>query len=87
MMNIYLCDLLPSPAIDCGLLTNPANGIVDVSQGTTLGRMATYNCIEEYRLIGEQTRTCEAGGGWSGNAPTCGEFMTCSALIYTRIIY
>ena len=76
MINFYLCDLLPSPAIDCGPLTNPANGMVDVSQGTTLGRMATYTCIDEYQLIGEQTRTCEAGGDWSGDAPSCGKF-TC----------
>jgi len=77
-MYFYLCVLLPSPAIDCGTLTDPANGMVDVSQGTTLNRMANYTCIGGYELIGERTRTCEAGG-WSGDAPTCGKF--------THIIY
>ena len=64
---------VPSPAFDCGTLTDPANGMVDVSQGTTLGQVANYTCIGGYQLIGERTRTCEAGG-WSGNAPTCGKF-------------
>jgi len=54
--------------------------MVDVSQGTTLNQMATYTCIGGYELIGERTRTCEAGG-WSWDAPTCGKFKTCSIVL------
>ena len=47
--------------------------MVDVSQGTTLNQMATYSCNGGYELTGGATRTCQTTG-WSGSAPTCGEF-------------
>ena len=50
--------------------------MVDVSQGTTFGQMATYSCNGGYELTGGATRTCQTTG-WSGSAPTCGEFKTC----------
>ena len=37
--------------------------------------MATYSCSGGYELTGGATHTCEATG-WSGSAPTCGEFKT-----------
>ena len=64
-------DFIPiSTGVHCGILTNPTNGQVS-SNGTTFGETATYSCNTGYNLVGDSTRTCEAAGAWSGNAPTC----------------
>ena len=60
-----------STAVDCGSLTDPANGQVDHTAGTTFGRTATYSCNTGYNLVGDNTRTCQVIGYWSGSAPTC----------------
>ena len=57
--------------MDCGSLTDPANGQVDLTSGTTFGLNATYNCNTGYNLVGDSTRTCQATGNWSGSKPTC----------------
>ena len=57
--------------VNCGTLTNPANGQVAHTAGTTFGRTATYSCDSGYNLVGESVRTCLATGVWSGSAPTC----------------
>ena len=56
--------------MDCGDLDDPENGQV-VLTGTTLRSIATYSCSVGYVLVGEQTRTCQANGQWSGRAPFC----------------
>ena len=57
--------------MDCGSLTDPANGQVDLTSGTTFNQTATYSCNTGYNLVGDSTRTCQATGVWSGSAPTC----------------
>jgi len=57
--------------VDCGGLSAPANGTVDVP-GTTYGSQATYACHESYVLSGSATTSCQASGEWSTPAPTCG---------------
>ena len=57
--------------MDCGTLTNPVNGQVNHTAGTTFEQTATYSCNTGYNLVGDGTRTCQATGVWSGNAPTC----------------
>ena len=57
--------------VDCGNLTDPANGSVNHTAGTTLGQTATYSCYTGYNLVGDSTRTCQASANWSRNAPTC----------------
>ena len=57
--------------IDCGGLANPVNGVVDLSNGTTLGSVARYSCGDIYELVGEATRNCTLQDTWSGEAPTC----------------
>ncbi len=57
-------------AVDCGPLTDPTNGFVTVPI-TTFGSTATYTCITGYTVTGDMTRTCGAGGMWSGSDPTC----------------
>jgi len=63
--------IFPSTVVDCGNLTNPANGQVSHTAGTTFGETATYSCNTGYNLVGNSTRTCEATGAWSGSEPTC----------------
>ena len=57
--------------VDCGSLTDPANGQVTHTAGTSLGQTATYSCNTGYNPVGDSTRTCQATGNWSGSAPTC----------------
>ena len=55
--------------VDCGNLTNPANGQVIHTAGTTYGQRATYSCNTGYNLVGGTTRTGQATGVWVGSAP------------------
>ena len=71
--NIDLCDtvIILLTAVDCDNLTDPSNGQVDHTAGTTFGQTVTYSCETGYNLVGDSTRTCQATGNWSGSAPTC----------------
>ena len=68
--HLHIAFLL-STVVDCGALTDPANGQVSHPDGTTFGETATYSCNPDYNLVGDSTRTCEATGDWSGSEPTC----------------
>ena len=68
-INLHIIFLLLT--VDCGNLTDPANGRVNHTAGTTFGQTATYSCNTGYNLVGDSTRTCQATGNWSGSAPTC----------------
>ena len=57
--------------MDCGNLTDPTNGQVTHTSGTTFGQTATYSCNTGYKLVENNTRTCQTTGVWSGSAPTC----------------
>ena len=57
--------------MDCGTLTNPANGQVSHTAGTTFGQTANYSCNTGYNLVGGSSRTCQATGVWSASVPTC----------------
>ncbi|XP_064386142.1 mucin-2-like isoform X2 [Halichondria panicea] len=57
--------------VDCGVLTDPTNGAVDTSSGTTFMMTATYTCNTGYNIVGDMTRTCQDAMLWSGAAPTC----------------
>ena len=37
--------------------TDPANGQVNHTAGTTMGQTATYSCNTGYNLVGDSTRT------------------------------
>ena len=68
-MCLFVCVCVG--AVDCGNLTNPANGHVNQTTGTTFGQTAIYSCNTGYNLVGESTHTCQATGEWSGSEPTC----------------
>ncbi len=68
------CNYSPSvsvTAVNCGDLTDPINGAVSTSSGTTFNQVATYSCIPGYMISGATTRTCQASGSWSLTPPTC----------------
>ena len=69
-------------AVNCGTLTNPTNGSVTHTAGTTFGRTATYSCNVGYNLVGGRNRTCQATAVWSGNAPTCQGICMFLHLVY-----
>ena len=64
--------------MNCGALTNPANGQVSHPGGTTVGQTATYSCNTGHNLVGSSTRTCQATGQWSGDAPICERKLYCT---------
>ena len=63
----------PFTVVECGTLTNLANGLINHTTGATFGQTATYSCNTGFNLVGgsSATRTCQATGIWSGSAPTC----------------
>ena len=69
--------------VDCGSLTDPANGQVTHVTGTDLGQTATYSCNTGYNLVGDSTRTCQATGNWSGSAPTCEGMLLHSVYLWS----
>ena len=75
------------PAQECGTLKNPRYGQV-VLTGTIFGSTATYSCNTGFILVGEQTRTCQANGKWSGRAATCHrKYETSTYTIITMVLY
>ena len=68
-----------STVVDCGTLSNPLNGQVNHTAGTTFGETATYSCNTGLNLVGDSTRTCQATGAWSGSKPTCQRMLLISS--------
>ncbi len=60
-----------SSVVDCGLLSNPANGTVNAPSETTYQQIAVYSCHTGYNVTGSTTSTCGAEGKWTPAAPTC----------------
>ena len=67
----HMCIYLLLTVVNCGNLTNPVNGQLSHTAGTTFGQTGTYRCNTGYNLVGDNTRICLATGVWSGSAPTC----------------
>jgi CUB/sushi domain-containing protein len=65
-------------AVSCNNLTNPDNGLVNIS-GMAFGSNAVYSCTTGYILEGTEERTCTANGTWSGVEPTC-KIVDCLSL-------
>jgi hypothetical protein len=57
--------------VDCGKLEDPKNGKVQALT-TTFKSEAVYSCAPNHALQnGDEKRTCQSKGTWSGTAPTC----------------
>lgn len=74
--NYIICWITDVSDVDCGDLSNPANGIVTFNL-TTYWSPAIYSCNEGFELMGEEERRCLADDMWSGEAPTCVEEGEC----------
>ena len=62
--------------IQCSVLSTPANGeIVSCSSGRVgvgyEGDSCNFTCNTGYELTGNDTRTCQSDGSWSGSDTTC----------------
>ena len=44
-----------------------------------VGETVDYKCAEGFKLQGASNRTCESGGTWNGQAPTC-VYVQCGQL-------
>ena len=62
---------IPMNTSDCGYLRSLKFGKVDITQGTTYTKVATYSCNTGYRLRGGSTRICQASGQWSLSQSYC----------------
>ena len=70
MSCAYKAVVVTSTVVDCGSLDNPGNGVVSFT-ATTYNSVATYSCNTGYTLTGDDMRTCQSSGVWSGSEPTC----------------
>lgn len=65
------CEIILFMFVDCGVLSNPANGNVDITSGTTFGEIATYSCNPGFVRNGAVTTECQSDGSWSNTPPSC----------------
>ena len=72
-------------ARNCGTLSNPANGQVSHTGGTTYGKRATYSCNTGYYRVGTSIRTCLSTGRWSGSAPTCPRMLLLLTCMHVHV--
>ena len=54
----------------CPELDNPKFGEVSYCK-TAVGDTACYCCCDDYELVGNEERTCQSDGTWSGDEPVC----------------
>ena len=74
------CIFLITPAVVlCDPLSDPTNGMVTV-EDRTVDSVAIYECDTGYELNGDETRTCEDDGEWSGSEPTCERMLLLTSL-------
>lgn len=62
--------------VDCGRVTPVVRGEVvyeNEGEATFLGSTVRYSCSANYRLVGDEVRTCVKDGRWSGMHPKCEE--------------
>jgi hypothetical protein len=54
----------------CPSLLDPLNGGV-MWTNLSVGSIATYTCNSGFELVGNEMRTCQSDGVWSGEEPVC----------------
>ncbi len=57
-------------AVQCPILEAPKDGQVQFTS-TAFGAVATYRCHSGFLIEGDEERTCQADGSWSGAIPIC----------------
>ena len=56
--------------VACPPLTDPLDGGV-VWTNLSVGSVAVYTCNRGFELVGNEMRTCQGDGTWSGEEPVC----------------
>ncbi len=77
------CLMCFPPAVDCGSLANPRNGIV--IGNSTFGSEVTYVCDQGYTISGNDSRVCQSNGEWNGTAPEC-EGLSHHTIMYAHLV-
>ena len=70
MCLVILGISVDNSVVVCGSLDSPENGLITINN-ITLGSIATYSCNEGYNIMGNEVRTCQENGSWSGEDPVC----------------
>ena len=60
-----------SIAIQCPNLQGPPNGVVTLTEDTSVFSVAMYSCNFGYMIDRESNRTCQINGKWTGSQPFC----------------
>ena len=69
----HLADTDLDPVM-CSLLHNISNGYVTINPSNrSVGSIATYGCHNNFSLNGNEMRTCQRYGSWTGSEPLCGK--------------
>lgn len=58
------------PGQKCEIFRPLRNGHISF-YGSTPGSKAVHSCYPGFELVGQETRTCQLDGLWSGNTPFC----------------
>jgi len=56
---------------DCGAMSDPTDGDVDLSNGTVYKSAAAFTCRHGFQLIGMNVLRCLANGSWDHVPPVC----------------
>ena len=58
--------------VSCPSLTPLENGVINCSLGDdTYNDTCNFTCNTGYEIIGDEARTCQSDGSWSGNEIIC----------------
>ncbi|XP_078687146.1 uncharacterized protein LOC144919463 isoform X14 [Branchiostoma floridae x Branchiostoma belcheri] len=64
-------------AVQCPLLTHPANGVVNPIGRNSYQDVVRFTCNTGFELNGEPSATCRADRTWSEPVPTCTDINEC----------
>ena len=72
-------------SVRCQELVAPDNGMVSYDQSGQVYFAASYVCNDGYYLVGgDEMRTCQSDGPWSGTEPTCNEREHNIIIVYLK---
>ena len=73
--------------VSCPLLDDPSNGTINCSLGDdevpSYEDTCSFTCDTGYELSGNDTRTCQSDGSWSGSDVVCRRSELLLTYVYT----
>ncbi|KAH3840535.1 hypothetical protein DPMN_113985, partial [Dreissena polymorpha] len=67
----------PPTCVACAMLNSTVSYVLSTDGSTTI---ATFQCGDNYTMVGQRSSQCRSDGTWSNTPPTC---VTCPALTFT----